>query len=165
MVRHSRSAFADTNELWKRLPWKKFRLNLFRLQKRIYRATKVGDFRKVRSLQKLVMKSTSAIMLAIRQVSQLNKGKKTAGIDGKKSLNFLERFTLFWEIRRDALNWKHLGLRSIPISKKDGSIRMLKIPTIRDRAWQCLVKYALEPAARCNFPRKELRLPNREVCP
>ena len=152
MVRHSRSAFADTNELWKRLPWKKFRLNLFRLQKRIYRATKVGDFRKVKSLQKLVMKSTSAIMLAIRQVSQLNKGKKTAGIDGKKSLNFLERFLLFWEIRKDALSWKHLGLRSIPIPKKDGATsRMLKIPTIRDRAWQCLVKYALEPAHEATF--------------
>ncbi|BAY80649.1 reverse transcriptase homolog (plasmid) [Calothrix parasitica NIES-267] len=147
MVRHS----ADTNELWKRLPWKKFERNLFRLQNRIYRATKDGDFRKIRSLQKLVMKSTSAIMLALRQVTQLNKGRKTAGIDGKKALNFKQRLSLYWKLKSEALNWKHQGLRSIPIPKKDGSLRMLKIPTINDRAWQCLVKLALDPAHEATF--------------
>lgn len=107
-----------SNELWTKLPWKQFRRNLIRLQKRIYRATKDGDLRKVRSLQKLVMKSTSAIMLAIRQVTQLNTGKKTAGIDRKKCLKFHERFLLLWELEDKALNWKHQGLRSIPIPKK-----------------------------------------------
>jgi retron-type reverse transcriptase len=28
----------------------------------------------------------------------------------------------------------------------DGTTRMLKVPTIADRAWQCLAKYTLEPA-------------------
>lgn len=97
------------------------------------------------------MKSTSAMMLAIRQVTQLNQGRKTAGVDGKKSLDFKERIALFFELKAHALNWKHLGLRSIPIPKKDGSTRMLKIPTIRDRAWQCLAKYALEPAHEATF--------------
>lgn len=154
MVRHS----ADTNELWKRLPWKKFERNLFRLQNRIYRATKDGDFRKIRSLLKLVMKSTSAIMLALRQVTQLNKGRKTAGIDGKKALNFKQRLSLYWKLKSEALNWKHQGLRSIPIPKKDGSLRMLKIPTINDRAWQCLVKFALDPAHEATFHALTLRL-------
>ncbi|BAY66885.1 reverse transcriptase homolog (plasmid) [Calothrix brevissima NIES-22] len=48
-------------------------------------------------------------------------------------------------------NWKHQGLREIPIPKKDGTTRMLKIPTIADRAWQCLAKYALEPAHEATF--------------
>ncbi|MBD2278039.1 reverse transcriptase N-terminal domain-containing protein, partial [Aphanizomenon flos-aquae] len=61
--------------------------NLFRLQKRVYKAVQVGDKRKAKSLQKLILKSTAARLLAIRQVSQLNAGKKTAGIDSKKSLN------------------------------------------------------------------------------
>lgn len=147
MIRHSR----HTSESWKALPWKKFRRNLFRLQKRVFKAVQVGDKRKARSLQKLILKSTSARFLAIRQVSQLNAGKKTAGIDGKKSLSFEERFNLEELLRMNSGNWKHQGLREIPILKKDGTTRMLKIPTIADRAWQCLAKYALEPAHEATF--------------
>ncbi|PHJ57259.1 DNA polymerase [Nostoc linckia z18] len=147
MIRHSR----HTSESWKALPWKKFRRNLFRLQKRVYKAVQVGDKRKARLLQKLILKSTSARFLAIRQVSQLNAGKKTAGIDGKKSLSFEERFNLEELLRMNSGNWKHQGLREIPIPKKDGTTRMLKIPTIADRAWQCLAKYALEPAHEATF--------------
>ncbi|MEI6332904.1 MAG: reverse transcriptase N-terminal domain-containing protein, partial [Pseudanabaena sp. ELA645] len=78
MVSHDR----NISELWKELPWKKFRVNLFKLQKRVYKAVQVKDMRKARSLQKLILKSKSARLLAIRQVTQLNAGKKTAGIDG-----------------------------------------------------------------------------------
>lgn len=147
MIRHS----YQTSESWKALPWKKFRRNLFRLQKRVYKAVQVGDKRKARLLQKLILKSTSARFLAIRLVSQLNAGKKTAGIDGKKSLSSEERFNLEELLRMNSGNWKHQGLREIPIPKKDGTIRMLKIPTIADRAWQCLAKYALEPAHEATF--------------
>ncbi|MEH1908723.1 group II intron reverse transcriptase/maturase [Nostoc sp.] len=147
MIRHS----YKTSESWKALPWKKFRRNLFRLQKRVYKAVQVGDKRKARLLQKLILKSTSARFLAIRQVSQLNAGKKTAGIDGKKSLSVQERFNLEELLKTNSGNWKHQGLREIPIPKKDGTTRMLKIPTIADRAWQCLAKYALEPAHEATF--------------
>ena len=139
------------SESWKELPWKKFRRNLFRLQNRIYKATRAGNLRKVRSLQKLILKSTAAKLLAIRQVTQLNSGKKTAGIDGKKALSHKERFELLKLLNQDVSNWKHQGLREIPIPKKKGKTRMLKIPTISDRSWQCLVKYALEPAHEATF--------------
>jgi len=114
-------------------------------------AVQVGDKRKARSLQKLILKSQAAKLLAIRQVTQLNAGKKTAGIDGKKSLTFEERFALADSIFVNHTNWKHQGLREIPIPKKDGTTRMLKVPTIADRAWQCLAKYALEPAHEATF--------------
>lgn len=81
------------SELWKSFKWKKFQKILFRLQKRVYKAVRAGDKRKARSLQKLILKSQSAKLLAIRQVTQLNAGKKTAGIDGKKSLSF-QQFSL-----------------------------------------------------------------------
>ena len=139
------------SELWKSFKWKKFQKILFRLQKRIYKAIQVGDKRKARSLQKLILKSQAARLLAIRQVTQLNAGKKTAGIDGKKSLSFEERFTLANELNKNSTNWKHKELREIPIPKKDGTTRMLKVPTIADRAWQCLAKYALEPAHEATF--------------
>jgi group II intron reverse transcriptase/maturase len=144
----------NSSESWKTLPWKKFRRDLFRLQKRVYKAVQVGDKRKAKSLQKLILKSTAARLLAIRQVSQLNTGKKTAGIDGKKSLNFKERFELNELLKASVSNWKHQGLREIPIPKKDGTTRMLKVPTIADRAYQCLVKYALEPAHEATFHAK-----------
>ena len=139
------------SELWKSFKWKKFQKILFRLQKRVYKAVRVGDRRKARSLQKLILKSQAARLLAIRQVTQLNAGKKTAGIDNKASLTFEERLVLASELTQHHSNWKHNGLREIPIPKKDGTIRMLKVPTIADRAWQCLAKFALEPAHEATF--------------
>ena len=106
---------------------------------------------KARSLQKLILRSQAARFLAIRQVTQLNAGKKTAGIDGKLALTFKERFELEEKLRLNAIHWKHQGLREIPIPKKDGTKRILKVPTISDRAWQCLAKYALEPAHEATF--------------
>jgi RNA-directed DNA polymerase len=147
MVRHSSNA----SESWKKLNWKKFRRDLFRLQKRVYKAVSVGDRRKARSLQKLITKSRAAIFLAVRQVTQLNAGKKTAGIDGKASLSFEERFALSEALRAKSTVWIHQGLKDIPIPKKDGTTRILKIPTIADRAWQCLAKFVLEPAHEATF--------------
>ena len=146
MIRHSK----NTSESWRKLPWKKFRNNLFRLQRRIFKAIRNDDIARAKSLQKLVLKSTSAKLLAIRQVTQLNKGRKTAGIDGKKALTFKERFELYNKLSV-VNNWKHQGLREVPIPKKNGKTRILKVPTISDRAWQCLVKYALEPAHEATF--------------
>jgi RNA-directed DNA polymerase len=139
------------SESWKGLGWKKFRKNLFRLQCRLWKAVRAGDMRKARNLQKLILKSQSAIFLAIRQVTQLNNGKKTAGMDGKANLNFKQRFELANLLKTEAFRWKHQRLREIPIPKKNGTTRMLKIPTIQDRAWQKLVHYALEPAHEVAF--------------
>jgi retron-type reverse transcriptase len=150
MVRHSDSA----SELWKNLPWKKFRRDLFRLQKRVFKAVSVGDKRKAKYLQKLILKSIAARFLAIRQVTQLNAGKKTAGVDGKASLTSEERFDLNNKLESNVNTWFHNKLRKIPIPKKDGTTRMLKVPTIADRAWQCLAKYALEPAHEATFHAK-----------
>ncbi len=90
-------------------------------------------------------------MLAIRQVTQLNQGKRTAGVDGKASLTFEQRLNLSEELKCHSNNWHHQKLREIPIPKKDGKTRILKVPIIADRAWQCLAKYALEPAHEATF--------------
>ncbi len=136
---------------WELANWKGFQKGLFRLQKRIFKAVRDGDKAKAKRLQKLVLSSHAARMLAIRQVTQLNTGKKTAGIDGKKSLTFKERFELEKTLKQRTKTWKHQGLREIPIPKKDGTKRILKVPTMADRAWQCLIKYALEPAHEARF--------------
>ena len=129
---------------WKSLPWKKFQKNLFRLQHRIFKAAKKKDIQSVKRLQSLLVGSKCSKYLAVRQVTQLNIGKKTAGVDGFKSLNPKERLQLVTDL--DSMrNWKHRKLRRIYIPKPNGKQRPIGIPTIRDRAMQCLVKYALEP--------------------
>jgi group II intron reverse transcriptase/maturase len=142
------------SKTWKDQNWKKFRKIVFNLQRRIYKAVRDGDTAKAKKLQKLLLRSHAARMLAIRQVTQLNAGKKTAGIDGKASLNPQERFELEKELANNANNWKHQPLREIKIPKKNGKTRTLKVPTIADRAWQCLAKYALEPAHEATFHAK-----------
>ena len=147
MSRHEK----HLSEIWMTLPWKKFQRVVNRLQRRLFKAVKAGDKRKVSKLQRLLLKSRSARFLAIRQVTQLNIGKKTAGVDGKKSLDHEARFELEELLKLKASDWKHQGLRRIPIPKKDRSTRWLKVPTIADRAWQKLVHYALDAAHEATF--------------
>src|SRR2546423_4731353 len=70
---------------WNDLPWRQFERQVFKLQKRIYRASQRGDMKTVHKLQRLLMNSWSAKCLAVRRVTQDNQGKKTAGIDGMKT--------------------------------------------------------------------------------
>src|SRR5262245_5586994 len=72
-------------------PWGKIERAVFKLQKRIYRASQRNDVKAVHRLQKLLIKSRSAKCLAVRRVTQDNQGKKTAGIDGVKSLTPIQR--------------------------------------------------------------------------
>ena len=68
---------SNHSELWKSLPWRKLRKDLFRLQVRLFKAVREGDTKRTRNLQKLILKSRSARLLAIRQVTQLNAGSAT----------------------------------------------------------------------------------------
>ena len=76
---------------WTKIPWKKIQRTVWKLQKRIYRAMRAGQKKKVKALQRLLLKSTSALLLAIRKVTEENKGKKTPGIDGVASLTPKQR--------------------------------------------------------------------------
>src|SRR3989440_9537183 len=79
------------SEAWKAIPWRKLEQHVFRIQKRIYRASQQGKTRTVQKLQKLLMKSEAARLLAVRRVTQDNQGKKTAGVDGGKSVKPKQR--------------------------------------------------------------------------
>lgn len=115
-----------------------------RLRKRIFRATRENDMKKVRSLQKLMLRSTSNIFVSIRKVTQINKGKATAGIDNKVHLTPDERTELMKELIKYKA-WKPKPAKRIYIPKKNGKLRPLGIPTITDRCIQAIVKNALEP--------------------
>ena len=127
---------------WDDIDWRKLERNVYKLQKRIYRASQRGDVKTVRRLQKLLVKSWSAKALAVRRVTQDNQGKKTAGVDGVKSLSPVARMKLIDELE---LGTKVKPSRRVWIPKPNGEQRPLGIPTMYDRALQALVKLALEP--------------------
>ena len=129
---------------WQGIPWKKVQRHVFHLQKRIYQAAKRGDVRTVHKLQKLLVKSWYARLLAVRRTTQENRGKHTAGIDGAKSLTPPRRWRLASTL---SLEGKASALRRIWIPKRGSTTdkRPLGIPTQADRARQTLVRQALEP--------------------
>ena len=89
-------ACVNPNLKWKDINWKKVEKYVFKLQKLIYRASNRGEIRKMRKYQKLLTKSYYARLLAVRRVTQDNQGKKTAGIDGIKSLPPMQRLVVLY---------------------------------------------------------------------
>jgi len=141
------------SEAWKAIPWRKLEQHVYRIQKRIYRASEAGKKRKVQKLQKLLMKSEAARLLAVRKVTQENQGKKTAGVDGVKSVQPAERYIMAQQIHPN--QWK--GKKTKPVRRvwipKPGKEekRPLGIPVMYERAQQALVKSALEPEWESQF--------------
>lgn len=131
---------------WKTIDWSSVSSSVEKLQQRIYRAESQGKNRKVRELQRLLMRSKAALLLSIRKVTQINKGKRTAGIDKFTALTDTERLKLYLQMKEyDISQHKPKPSYRIYIKKKNGKLRPLSIPVIKDRIWQNITKLALEP--------------------
>lgn len=131
---------------WKAINWAKVEWAVFKLQKRIYRASKCGDVARVRKLQKMLVRSWYAKLLAVRRITQENKGKNTAGVDGVKTLNNNQRIKLASHLELDG---KARPTRRVWIPKPGKQeMRPLSIPTMNERAKQALIKsgYGDDPA-------------------
>ncbi|BAQ60480.1 retron-type RNA-directed DNA polymerase [Geminocystis sp. NIES-3708] len=138
----------DKINKWSSINWKVVEKQVFRLQKRIYRASQRGDVKLVHSLQRLLIKSYYGKLLATRKVTQDNQGKKTAGVDGIKSLTQKQRVEMVKNLK---LKGKSKPTRRVWIPKANGEKRPLGIPCMEDRVKQCQVKLALEPQWEAKF--------------
>ena len=143
----------SASEAWNKLPWRKLEKHCYRIQKRSYRASQRGKTRAVHTLEKLLMKSEAARLVAVRRVTQDNQGKKTAGIDGIKSVKPQERFAMADTIH--PTRWKQHAsqpVRRVWIPKPGkAEQRPLGIPPMIERCKQALAKMALEPEWEAKF--------------
>jgi len=128
---------------WENIPWRQLEVQVFKLQKRIYRASERGDVKQVRRLQRLLVKSRAAKLLAISRVTQDHQGKSAAGIDRLKSIHPARRLKIAEDLKRkDQVSpIRRVWIPKLGALKK----RTLRVSTIEDKAKQTLAKLALEP--------------------
>jgi RNA-directed DNA polymerase len=134
---------------WRQLPWRKLEVAVFKLQRRIYRASQANDRRRVHKLPRLLLKSRAAKYLAVRRVTQDNHGKRTAGVDGITALTPAQRQQVVE--RFDTLPMGQPARRVWIPKAGTTELRPLSIPTLYDRAQQALIKQVLEPEWEAKF--------------
>lgn len=135
---------------WNSANWRKANKVVRNLRRRIFKATQDGNLRKVRSLQRLLMRSYSNILFSVRRVTQTNSGKHTPGVDKLVVKTPAARGVLADTLAK-FIPWRPLPARRVNIPKPNGKMRPLGIPSIIDRCLQAIVKNALEPFWEAKF--------------
>jgi RNA-directed DNA polymerase len=136
---------------WDHVDWGQAEEHVRRLRRRIFAASQAGDLARVRNLQKLMLRSRSNALVSVRRVTEVNAGRRTAGVDGRVVLASWEKADLADWVQRRAAAWSPRPVRRVYVPKSNGRRRPLGIPVIADRALQALAAAALEPEWEARF--------------
>ena len=138
---------------WDRIDWRAQEEQVRRLRQRIFKASQEQDWPKVRNLQKLMLRSRANTLVSVRQVTQRNAGRRTAGIDGEVALTPEARADVEVRVHQSITSWNPRAVRRVYIPKASNraKLRPLGIPVILDRCHQNRVKNALEPEWEARF--------------
>ncbi|MFF3519005.1 reverse transcriptase N-terminal domain-containing protein [Streptomyces sp. NPDC002573] len=141
--------FAD----WDSIDWDRAQENVRRLRQRIFTASRDGDLAKARNLQKLMLRSLSNTLVSVRRATEINAGRKTAGVDGQVVLTAPGKAELARFIQQRASSWRARPVRRVFILKNGAGRkrRPLGIPVIIDRCHQARAANALEPEWEARF--------------
>ncbi len=137
--------------LWHAVDWRAAEEDVRRLRQRIFTASQAGDLKRVRNLQKLMLRSRSNTLVSVRGVTEVNAGRMTAGVDGKVVLTPEDRADLAGWLQHQTEPWTARPVRRVYIPKANGKQRPLGIPVIADRVQQARVSSALEPEWEARF--------------
>src|SRR6266545_2661366 len=135
---------------WDAVDWRPVEDDVRRLRQRIFTASKAGDLKRVRNLQKLMLRSRANNLLSVRRVTELNAGRRTAGVDGQVALTPQDKASLADWVQHHHGSWTPMPVRRVFIPKAKGR-RALGIPVIVDRCLQAVTVSALEPEWEARF--------------
>ena len=144
----------DDNFDWRSIDWQRAEDDVRRLRQRIFTASQAGDLKKVRSLQKLMLRSRANTLLSVRRVTELNAGRGTAGVDGRVVVTAPGKAALADWVQHHSTRWRPEPVKRVYIAKANGKQRPLGIPVIVDRVLQARVVNALEPEWEARFEPK-----------
>jgi RNA-directed DNA polymerase len=138
---------------WDQIDWRVQEGQVRRLRQRIFKAAQEQDWPKVRNLQKLMLRSRANTLVSVRQVTQRNAGRKTAGIDGEVALTPEARAGMAVRVHQSISSWRPRAVKRVYIPKASNRARLrpLGIPVLMDRCHQQRVRHALEPEWEARF--------------
>ncbi|WP_329359667.1 reverse transcriptase N-terminal domain-containing protein [Streptomyces sp. NBC_01483] len=113
---------------WAEIDWRQVENDVRRLRQRIFAASQAGDLAKVRNLQKLMLRSRANTLISVRRVTEVNAGRKTAGIDGRTALLPQSKAELADWMQHHSAPWRPKPVKRAYVPKRNGKRRPLGIP-------------------------------------
>jgi RNA-directed DNA polymerase len=140
-------------DAWDQVDWRHHEEQVRRLRGRIFKAVQEGDWPLARNVQKLTLRSWSNTLVSVRQVTQRNAGRRTAGVDGLVALTSQARAEMVVQVHATIGSHQPSPVQRVYIPKASDKTKMrpLGIPVLSDRCHQARVRNALEPEWEARF--------------